>query len=322
MTSCDWCHGEMKKKGARFCSQKCRQSAFRLRRRSHIEQAGRGELVFAYADPPYPGTAKKYYETEPTYAGEVDHPKLIASLTAKWMAGELAGWALSTSARALRDVLPLCPEGARVCPWVKPNGVSGQTYGLHNVWEPLIVVGGRKRRPGIRDFLIAKPARGGGTLPGRKPIAFCAWLFDCLGMLPGDRLVDVFPGTGIVSRAWSELERVGFAEGEDVAEVLDDAVDVVRRRATQEGERVARELGIDVDAWVKDIRHRIDVADRRASLSVIEGGKASSLEERQPSLTPAESASLTTSGDASPGAGNDDPGGFVWTPTGEVWFPW
>jgi hypothetical protein len=42
---------------------------------------------------------------------------------------------------------------------------------------------------------------------GRKPLAFCAFLFEQLGMLPGDELADLFPGTGIVSRAWAELSR-------------------------------------------------------------------------------------------------------------------
>lgn len=131
----------------------------------------------------------------------MDHRELVASLAA---AG-YAGWALSTSSKALRDVLALCPPGARVCAWVKPIGVPPATYGLHSTWEPLIVVGGRKLRPGVRDWLNAQPARGGGILPGRKPIAFCAFLFRALGMVPGDRLVDLFPGTGIVTRAWEEL---------------------------------------------------------------------------------------------------------------------
>lgn len=157
--------------------------------------------MFCYADPPYPGTARRYYGDRPEYAGEVDHAGLIASLAA----GNYDGWALSTSARALRDVLPLCPLGARVCAWVKPIGVSSLTYGVHNTWEALIVVGGRKRRPGVRDWLRAQPARYGGDLMGRKPLAFCAWLFDVLGMVPGDRLLDLFPGTGVVARAWHEI---------------------------------------------------------------------------------------------------------------------
>lgn len=105
----------------------------------------------------------------------------------------------------MATVLPMCPDGARVCPWVKPHGAAPLTYGIHNCWEPVIVVGGRQLRPGRRDWLSAMPARGGGTLPGRKPIAFCAWLFGLLGMQPGDQLDDVFPGTGVVARAWCEL---------------------------------------------------------------------------------------------------------------------
>lgn len=144
------------------------------------------------------------YRDQPTFSGEVDHCALIASPEAS----KCDGWALSTSERSLRWILPLCPPEARVCPWVKPGGAAPATYGLHNSWEPLIVVGGRQLPPGVRDWLRAHPARGGGDLPGRKPLAFCAWLFDCLGMQPGDELVDLFPGSGIVGRTWAELSSV------------------------------------------------------------------------------------------------------------------
>ncbi len=201
---CAWCSSELPataRADGRFCGRKCRQAAFRLRRRRTTDAAAARPLRFAYADPPYPRLARRYYRDRPEYRGEVNHAELIASLEASGY----AGWALSTGAYALRELLPLCPPCARVCAWVKPIGVSSKTYGLHNTWEPLIVVVGRRRRPGVRDWLRAHPARKGGDLPGRKPLAFCAWLFDCLGMLPGDDLVDLFPGTGIVSRAWAEL---------------------------------------------------------------------------------------------------------------------
>lgn len=190
----------------RFCSRLCRQAAWRLRGRAVGGVAVAGGLAtaparFAYADPPYPGLAKRYYGREASYAGEVDHAQLIASLGASGY----AGWALSTSPAALRLVLPLCPAGARVCSWVKPIGVSPQTFGIHNTWEAVIVAGGRRLRPGVPDHLRAQPARKWGSLMGRKPVAFCAWLFDLLGMLPGDELIDLFPGTGAVSRAWREL---------------------------------------------------------------------------------------------------------------------
>lgn len=92
----------------------------------------------------------------------------------------------------------------------KPIGASGDTFGIHNAWEPLIVVPGRALRPGKRDWLSAQPARKGGSdLIGRKPEAFCVWMFELLGMLPGDQLDDLFPGSGIVTRAWAEICRQG-----------------------------------------------------------------------------------------------------------------
>lgn len=163
----------------------------------------------AYADPPYPGLAARYYAKETTFAGEVDHAELLRALADRY-----DGWALSTSAKTLRIVLPLCPPEARVCAWVKPIGASPRTFGVHNSWEPLIVVPGRQLRPGKRDWLAAQPARRGGTLMGRKPLAFCAWLFELLGLLPGDELIDLFPGTGVITRAWRELS---FKSRSDIA---------------------------------------------------------------------------------------------------------
>lgn len=201
---CHWCK-EVKffaRRDARFCSRRCRQSAFRIRRRHLADTRSASPLRVAYADPPYPGKAAECYKDQPSFAGEVDHAALIVSLEAMY-----DGWALSTGAYALREVLPLCPAGVRVCAWVKPIGVSSLTFGLHNSWEALIVSPARRRRPGKRDWFSAQPARGGGKLMGRKPLAFCAFLFDALGMLPGDSLEDLFPGTGIVSRAWEEVSR-------------------------------------------------------------------------------------------------------------------
>lgn len=207
MKLCEWCRVVViHDRGQRFCGRKCRQAAFRLRKLSGGKETSLGPgtpagQAFCYADPPYPGTAKKYYGDQPTYAGEVDHQKLIEQL----MAGGYAGWALSTSAKALRTLLPLCPEGTLVCPWVKPIGVPAATFGAHNTWEPLLVYGGRKCRPGVRDWLAAQPARLWGDLPGRKPLAFCAWMFDLLGMVPGDQFVELFPGTAMATKCWSEL---------------------------------------------------------------------------------------------------------------------
>lgn len=200
VVTCQWCTTPITGRRQRYCSKKCRQAAYRFRRRLSLEVSQSAPKRLAYADPPYPGKAKKYYQHEANYAGEVDHERLLDQLAT------YDGWALSTSAADLRDVLPLCPSQARVCAWVKPIGASPRTFGLHNTWEPLIVVQARRQRPGVRDWLSAQPARFGGTLMGRKPIAFCAWLFECLGASPGDTLDDLFPGTGVVSSAWLEFQ--------------------------------------------------------------------------------------------------------------------
>jgi hypothetical protein len=158
----------------------------------------------AYADPPYPGKSRLYRD-QPTYGGEVDHAELISRLEREYP----DGWALSTGAYALRDVLPLVPPWPehRVCPWVKPHNPNAKAHGLANTWEPLIVVRGRQEQPGKRDWLRAHAARFGGDLVGRKPLAFAAWLFDCLGLDPerGDELDDLFPGTGVIGGAWRSL---------------------------------------------------------------------------------------------------------------------
>jgi hypothetical protein len=184
-----------------FCGQQCRQAAWRIRKRLKIDEENKRPMRMAYCDPPFPGKAFMY-KGEQSYKGEVDHVNLIARLNRDY-----DGWALSTGAYALREVLPLCPAETRVCAWVKPIGASGQTFGIHNTWEPLLVVPGRELRGGKRDWLAAQPARRGGTLIGRKPEAFCCWMFQLLGMLPGDTLDDLFPGSGIVGRAWAEIVR-------------------------------------------------------------------------------------------------------------------
>jgi len=225
---CGWCRSQLEDGAApvvKYCGQRCRQSAWRLRQRSG-DAAAAGDVAddvlsdgpkrFAYADPPYPGLAARFYRHEPDFGGEVDHAALIVAL------GSFDGWALSTSSKALRQVLPLCPPRARVCAWVKPIGASPLTYGPHGCWEPVIVVPGRYQRPGVRDWLSAQPARHGGTLPGRKPIAFCAWVFHLLGMRPGDELVDLFPGTGIVARSWRVLGGVVGRSPNDVVPVRGD----------------------------------------------------------------------------------------------------
>lgn len=155
-------------------------------------------MRFAYADPPYPG--KSGYYPEKT---EVDHASLLQELTARYP----DGWALSTSSGSLRDVLPLCPAGVRLCAWFKGPRPTKSRRALTS-WEPLIVCGGRPLQVAsvqdIADGLIYQGRFRAfpGAMIGMKPPAFCEWMFRQLGASLVDQLDDLFPGSGAVTEAW------------------------------------------------------------------------------------------------------------------------
>lgn len=185
-------------------------------------------MRFAYADPPYPGKAKRCYGDHPDYAGEVDHEELIGRLERDY-----DGWALSTSQRALGSVLALCPpevpRGAvgggstpqyRILSWHKYVGAPGPGKGnapaARYCWEPVILRGGRNLPDGVPrplDWLIANPEqytfreKPADYVIGQKPPAFCRWLFACAGLEPEDEFVDLFAGSGGVAREWDAYRR-------------------------------------------------------------------------------------------------------------------
>lgn len=153
----------------------------------------------AYADPPYIGMAKKHYGQ---FGGsEVDHQALIDRL----MADYPDGWALSLSSPTLQQILAMCPTDVRVAAWVKPFASFKPGVNPGYAWEPVIWRGGRQHRgrnePTVRDWVAANITLQRG-MPGAKPDAFCFWLFDLLGLQPGDTLDDLFPGSGAVGHAW------------------------------------------------------------------------------------------------------------------------
>jgi hypothetical protein len=158
----------------------------------------------AYADPPYPGQARRHYADHPDYAGEVDHAALLAELET------YDGWCLHTSSPALRDLLPLCPADVRVMAWVKPFAAFKANVPVAYAWEPVLVQAARKpavsERLVLRDY-IAEPIATGQGLAGAKPDRVCRWLFEVLGLEPNDELVDLFPGTGAVTRSWDAWRR-------------------------------------------------------------------------------------------------------------------
>jgi hypothetical protein len=198
---CVWCGAVVPagaRRDARFCGVRCRQASWRFGvRRSELDETDR-PMRFAYADPPYPGKAGYYVERQ-----EVDHASLVDQLTREYP----DGWALSTSAEALRDVLLLCPSEVRVCAWTRVVRRTRSSRAL-SAWEPLLVAGGRPLRvdvvQGLEDALVYRGRFRAfpGALVGMKPPQFAEWMFRQLGASPGDRLDDVFPGSGAVSEAW------------------------------------------------------------------------------------------------------------------------
>lgn len=182
-------------------------------------------MRLAYADPPYPGQSKKHYADHPDYAGEVDHADLLDRLAG------FDGWVLHTSSVALRDVLPLCPDDARVCAWVKPFAAFKRNVSVAYAWEPVIVRAARKPtvtgRVVMRDY-IAEPIAMRRGLAGAKPEAVCRWCFELVGAEPDDDLHDLFPGTGAVTDAWARwreqpslLDPADNGRQLDVFDVLD-----------------------------------------------------------------------------------------------------
>jgi hypothetical protein len=169
---------------------------------------------FAYADPPYIGQARKHYRKEAASAGrvaaEVDHRALIEDLMA------YDGWALSCSSPTLLRigvmVFDLGGYGfldeCRIGSWVKPFASFKKGVNPGYCWEPVIFWGGRKLptgdgTPTLRDYVSANITLKTGV-SGAKPEDVCVWLFRFLGMQPDDEFVDLFPGSGAVTRAWDK----------------------------------------------------------------------------------------------------------------------
>ena len=291
---CEWCGGEIpegKRRDSRFCKQSCRQASHRFQRGCVARGRARRPLRFAYADPPYPGKSRRYYSEHPDFAGEVDHDDLLSHLR------DFDGWALSTSARALPRILAMCVAQdleVRVAAWFRGARHTRSGWPL-SCWEPVVFAGGRQlpsRSAGdTRRFdALVKVARARLTDPARvtgaKPADFCWWLFDLLGARPGDELIDLFPGSGGVRRAWDLYGSRSSTNDASVHPGGDASGDVVQDASRRPRRHVSSPAGDDVS---------------RASPS-----HASRLAAAHSSRTSTDDASSSAAANASRGAADDE----------------
>ena len=166
-------------------------------------------MKFAYADPPYLGQGQRLYAAHHDEAhvwdDPAEHRKLIDRLSDEFP----DGWALSASTPSLTQLLPMCPPTVRICSWVKPFSVFKPNVGVSYSWEPVLLMGGRKRtreQPTVRDWIAESITLQKG-LTGAKPERFCRWILSLLNAETGDEVVDLFPGTGVMGRTWERWQK-------------------------------------------------------------------------------------------------------------------
>lgn len=159
-------------------------------------------MRFAYADPPYIGNSR-LYRNHKDFAGEVDHKYLIENILP-----EYDGWALSLSVKSLQSVLVLSPKDVIVLAWFKPIAPPLGDHRRYN-WEPVILRPIRRPGPGYVPLatIASPPQFTFRTKPdehviGEKPVSFAHWIFSAAGLSKDDKLIDLFPGSGAISRAW------------------------------------------------------------------------------------------------------------------------
>ena len=112
----------------------------------------------------------------------------------------------SATAQSMAVLAPLVEKtGARWMAWVKGFAAFKRNVSVAYAWEPVIVKAARKpvvsKRLVMRDWIQESITMKKG-LTGVKPEAVCHWAFEMAGAHPDDGLIDLFPGTGAVTKAW------------------------------------------------------------------------------------------------------------------------
>lgn len=189
---------------AHYCSQPCRQAAWRRRQDLEQPEIADRSLHLAYVGSPDPGRVRScagltLLQVEAAQTG------LLSSLK------DYDGWAMSTTEESLPAALLECvAQGlqVRVAVWVRGQrsgrGVCGSVAG----WEPVIYRAARpvmSDKPVCHTFLhVARAHRSDRVLmDGGKPWSFYLWLFsEVLQARAGDTFDDLLPGPSGADLAW------------------------------------------------------------------------------------------------------------------------
>jgi hypothetical protein len=196
-------------------------------------------LRFAYADPPYLGNCGLYGHHRRDDGRCWDDPETHRALIGALVTEFPHGWALSLSVPSLRTVLPMTPVDARVGAWVKTFSIFKKGVRPAYAWEPVVFWRGRNPSAGFphapplkrgeqttpKDFVLipdslvlAEPITLRRGLTGAKPEAFCRWVLSLLNVRPGDVVVDIYPGTGVMGRVSAELTELVYEVREIAAD--------------------------------------------------------------------------------------------------------
>ena len=184
-----------------------------------------GKLRMAIADPPYLGTAKRFYSIDgESYEKGLEHKSNQDHLAHLWddpeahkellesLQDNFDSFAIAMSVYSLplylKKIKSKSDTGFRVCSWIKTNSAPSGSR-IRNGWEPVLVfnhVTRRSQQSAIRtrDYLIANAPRQGFI--GQKPYEWTEWVIDLLGYKDNDTVADLFEGSGAVTSALIELD--------------------------------------------------------------------------------------------------------------------
>lgn len=166
-------------------------------------------MRLVYADPPYLGQCGSYDHFH-NDGGPMPWDGLCWDTWAthyvllSWLGENAHGWAYSCNPVDLTFAGPC----GRVAAWCKTWHQIRPTT-VQYAWEAVVFKPARtdaKRAPMVRDWLSCAVTRQTGQR-GAKPDAFNDWILDLLVYREGDEFLDLFPGSGSMSRAVERFSR-------------------------------------------------------------------------------------------------------------------